>query len=181
MGNLFAKLWAKLAGDRELKILMLGLDGAGKTTAFYQFKFGEPVCTVPTIGFNFECVEYKNLKFAVWDVGGQQMLRAIWQYYFDNTHALIFMIDSADLDRVALAREELTKLLEDETLKSAVLLVFANKRDLPNALSVPELAETLGLNPLTPRRWFIQSTVATTGEGLYEGLDWLAWALNQRT
>ena len=60
-----------MIGTREMRILMVGLDAAGKTTILYKLKLGEVVNTIPTIGFNVETVEYKNISFNVWDVGGQ--------------------------------------------------------------------------------------------------------------
>ena len=65
-------------------------------------------------------------------------------------------------------------MLAEDELRDAVLLVFANKKDLPNAMNTVELTEKLGLHALRSRQWFIQRTCATTGEGLYEGLDWLS-------
>uniref|UniRef100_A0A3B3DAN2 ADP-ribosylation factor 5 n=1 Tax=Oryzias melastigma TaxID=30732 RepID=A0A3B3DAN2_ORYME len=74
--------------------------------------------------------------------------------------------------------EQNLSLLEDE-LKDAVLLVFANKQDLPNALSVSELADKLGLQALRNKTWHIEATCATQGTGLYEGLDWLSRELSK--
>jgi small GTP-binding protein len=94
-------------GKKEMRILMLGLDAAGKTTILYKLKLGEVVSSVPTIGFNVETVEYKNIKFTVWDVGGQDKIRLLWRHYYQNTQGLIFVVDSADKERVGLAKEEL--------------------------------------------------------------------------
>ena len=153
---------------------MVGLDAAGKTTILYKLKLGEIVTTIPTIGFNVETVEYKNINFTVWDVGGQDKIRPLWRHYFQNTQGLIFVVDSNDRERVGEAAEELSKMLNEDELRDAILLVFANKQDLPNAMSVAEVTEKLGLNQLRSRKWYIQSTCATSGDGLYEGLDWLS-------
>jgi len=158
---------------------MVGLDAAGKTTILYKLKLGEIVTTIPTIGFNVETVEYKNISFTVWDVGGQDKIRPLWRHYFQNTQGLIFVVDSNDKERVAESREELHKMLAEDELRDAVLLVFANKQDLPNAMAPGELTEKLGLNSLRNRRWYIQSTCATQGTGLYEGLDWLSQELSK--
>ena len=163
-----------MIGTKEMRILMVGLDAAGKTTILYKLKLGEVVNTIPTIGFNVETVEYKNLKFTVWDVGGQDKLRPLWRHYFQNTNGVIFVVDSNDKDRVAQARDELAKMLSEDELRDAVLLVYANKQDLPNAMSTAEVTDKLGLHSLRQRNWFIQGCCATSGEGLYEGLDWLA-------
>ncbi|CAN6992763.1 hypothetical protein Bca4012_047883 [Brassica carinata] len=87
---------------------------------------------------------------------------------------LIFVVDSNDRDRVVEARDELHRMLNEDELRDAVLLVFANKQDLPNAMNAAEITDKLGLHSLRQRHWYIQSTCATSGEGLYEGLDWLS-------
>jgi len=159
---------------RECRMLMVGLDAAGKTTILYKLKLGEVVTTIPTIGFNVETVEYKNINFTVWDVGGQDKIRKLWRHYYQNTQGLIFVVDSSDHDRIEDAREELMKMLNEDEMRDAVLLVFANKQDLPNAMTAPEVTNKLGLHDLRHRQWFIQSACATTGDGLYEGLDWMS-------
>jgi ADP-ribosylation factor protein 1 len=95
------------------------------------------------------------------------------RHYFQNTQGLIFVVDSNDKERITEAAEELGKMLGEDELRDAALLVFANKQDLPNAMSVAEVTDKLGLHALKNRKWYIQSTCATSGDGLYEGLDWL--------
>ena len=187
MGGFFAKALEKIMGKQEMRILMVGLDAAGKTTILYKLKLGEIVTTIPTIGFNVETVEYKNISFTVWDVGGQDKIRPLWRHYYQNTQGIIFVVDSNDRERIDdasgsdnSAKEELHRMLAEDELREAVVLVFANKQDLPNAMSVNEVTEKLGLNQLRNRQWYIQSTCATTGDGLYEGLDWLSNTLNKK-
>ncbi|XP_076818967.1 ADP-ribosylation factor 2-like [Clavelina lepadiformis] len=177
MGSAFAKLFSSLFGKKEMRILMVGLDAAGKTTILYKLKLGEIVTTIPTIGFNVETVEYKNISFTVWDVGGQDKIRPLWRHYYQNTQGLIFVVDSNDNERIEEARDELNRMLNEDELRDAVLLVFANKQDLPNAKSTSEVTERLGLNSMRNRQWYIQATCATSGDGLYEGLDWLSCKL----
>lgn len=153
---------------------MVGLDAAGKTTILYKLKLGEIVTTIPTIGFNVETVEYKNISFTVWDVGGQDKIRPLWRHYYQNTQGLIFVVDSSDTKRIAEAENELANMLKEDELRDAVILVFANKQDMPNAMTAAELTNALNLNNLRNRRWYIQATCATQGQGLYEGLDWLS-------
>merc|ERR1712137_1280932 len=138
-------------------------------------KLGEIVTTIPTIGFNVETVEYKNISFTVWDVGGEDKIRPLWRHYCQNTTHVVFVVDSNDRDRVGEAREELLKMLQEEELREVVLLVFANKQDLPNAMDPAEVAAKLGLTNLPETRtWHIQPSCATSGDGLYEGIDWLS-------
>lgn len=174
MGLTISSVLTRLFGKKQMRILMVGLDAAGKTTILYKLKLGEIVTTIPTIGFNVETVEYKNICFTVWDVGGQSKIRPLWRHYFQNTQGLIFVVDSNDRERIAEAEKELQNMLQEDELRDAVLLVFANKQDLPNAMSAAELTDKLGLNQLRNRHWYIQATCATQGNGLYEGLDWLS-------
>lgn len=100
-----------LLGSREMRILILGLDGAGKTTILYRLQVGEVVTTIPTIGFNVEQVTYKNLKFQVWDLGGQTSIRPYWRCYYSNTDAIIYVVDSVDRDRIGISKDELLYML----------------------------------------------------------------------
>merc|ERR1712060_348063 len=176
----FAKALEKLMGKKDMRILMVGMGAAGKTTILYKLKLGEIVTTIPTIGFNVETVEYKSISFTVWDVGGQDKIRKLWRHYYLGSQGVIFVVDSSDRDRIEDAREELTRILGDDEMRDAILLVFANKQDLPNAMPAAELTEKLGLHNMRNRQWFIQSACATTGAGLYEGLDWMSRTLSSK-
>ena len=107
---------------------MVGLEAAGKTTILNKLKLGEIVTTIPTIGFNVETVEYKNIHVTSWDVGGQDKIRPLWRHYFQNTQGLIFVVDSNDRERINEAKDELNHMLAEDELSDAVLLVFANKQ-----------------------------------------------------
>lgn len=89
------------------------------------------------MGFNVETVTYKNVKFNVWDVGGQDKIRPLWRHYYTGTQALIFVVDSQDRERIDEAKQELHRILNDREMKDALLLVFANKQDLPNGTPRP--------------------------------------------
>merc|ERR1719271_197356 len=128
-----------MLSKKEMRILMVGLDAAGKTTILYKLKLGEVVTTIPTIGFNVETGEYKNISFTVWDVGGQDKIHPLWRHYYQNTQGVIFVVDSNDRDRIDAARDKLHRMLNEPQLRNAALLVFANKQDLPNAMSAAEM------------------------------------------
>jgi len=179
MGGLIS-YFRGLFGTREMRILILGLDGAGKTTILYRLQVGEVVTTIPTIGFNVEQVTYKNLKFQVWDLGGQTSIRPYWRCYYSNTDAIIYVVDSADRDRMGISKQELVSMLEEEELKSAILVVLANKQDIPGCLSLADVHKALGLDLLKSRTFQIFKTSAIKGEGLDEAMEWLANTLQQR-
>eukprot|EP00484_Ammonia_sp_Unknown_P024574 CAMPEP_0197027538 /NCGR_PEP_ID=MMETSP1384-20130603/7436_1 /TAXON_ID=29189 /ORGANISM="Ammonia sp." /LENGTH=190 /DNA_ID=CAMNT_0042456399 /DNA_START=53 /DNA_END=625 /DNA_ORIENTATION=- len=187
MGGFFAKALDIVKGKKEMRILMLGLDAAGKTTILYKLKLGDVVHTIPTIGFNVETVEYKNIKFTVWDVGGQERIRPLWRHYYHNADGIIFVVDSNDPERIdgtrgceANAKYELHSLLAEDELRDAALLVLGNKQDMPNVFNAKQLTDKLGLAQLRNRQWYVQPTCGITGDGLYEGLDWLSQTLNKR-
>lgn len=179
MGLTLAKLMDKLWGNMEARILMLGLDAAGKTTITYKLKLGENLNTTPTIGFGVETIKFKNVSFNVWDIGGQDRIRALWRHYYPNTQGVIFVVDSTDRDRINLAKEELHKLLGEEDLRDAQLLVLANKQDM-GVMSVAEVIDKMDLASLRGRDWFCQGCSALTGTGLYEGLDWMVKKLKDK-
>jgi small GTP-binding protein len=156
-------------------VLLVGLDGAGKTTILYKLKLGDIQETVPTIGFCVETVEYHTTRFTVFDVGGQQKIRPLWRHYFQNTAGLVFVVDAADKGRFDIVRDELKFLAEEADLNQVPFLMYANKMDLPNAASINEIQTALNLDTvLKGREWTIQACAAITGDGLYEGLDWLS-------
>jgi len=173
MGNALKKMFDRVFGNKEMRVVMLGLDAAGKTTILYKLHIGEVLSTVPTIGFNVEKVQYKNVMFTVWDVGGQEKLRPLWRHYFQNTDALIFVVDSQDKNRVSQAGAEFKSIIEDPLMKNSAILVYANKQDMRGCLTTAEVCQSLGLPDLKNRHWHCQGSIAIRGEGLYEGLDWL--------
>jgi len=169
-----------MIGKQDMLMLMLGLDAAGKTTILYQVKMGEVVQTTPTIGFNVETVKRKNLSFSVWDVGGQDQIRGLWRHYFLNTAAVIFVVDSNDVNRLAESKAELWKVLESPELENCLVLVFANKQDLPQAVSPDEVVNRLELSQITGHAYHVVGCTAIEGKGLDDGFDWLADKLKER-
>lgn len=120
-----------------------------------------------------ESVTYKNLNFNVWDLGGQTSIRPYWRCYYANTAAVIFVVDSTDIERLQTAAEELSAMLNEDELKDAALLVFANKQDQPGAKGAGEISEALRLGELRDRNWSIMACSAVDGSGVSEGMDWL--------
>jgi len=187
--------------EKEMRILVLGLDNAGKTTVIKKL-MGEAIDTIsPTLGFNIVSLEFKKFGFFdcvwfplfkpsltsppslsscsfnlnIWDVGGQKTIRSYWRNYFEQTDGLIWVVDSADRRRLKDCREELAALLSQEKLAGASLLILANKQDLAGALSGEEIADVLELHgeAFSKRHWLILPCSAFTGDGLVEGIDWI--------
>jgi len=159
--------------DKEMRILMLGLDNAGKTTVLKKLSEEDISHITPTQGFNIKSVMHEGFKLNVWDIGGQKSIRPYWRNYYEQTDALVFVVDAADRRRVEEAGEELGMLLEEESLAGVPVLVFANKSDLLNAMDAAELSTELGLTELRDRPNQVLKSSAKTGEGLQEGMQWV--------
>lgn len=165
---------------REYRILMLGLDNAGKTTILKKVSDEDADRVMPTQGFNIKSLMHDGFKLNVWDLGGQSAIRPYWQQYFDNTDMLVYVIDSADRRRMEESQEELVKLLTHAKLADVPVLIFANKQDLNTAAPADAILNIMREAKILlddDRRWQIQACSAATGEGLNEGLEWLVGCL----
>ncbi|KZT62168.1 ARF/SAR superfamily [Calocera cornea HHB12733] len=159
--------------EKEMRILFLGLDNAGKTTIIKKIN-GEDIMQVsPTLGFNIKTFIHGKYTLNIWDVGGQRSLRPYWRNYFEQTDGLVWVVDSADRMRMPDCKEELFSLLTEDRLAGASLLIFANKQDIKGALSVKEINEALALGSIKSHRYRILPCSAVTGENLVEGFDWV--------
>ncbi|KAJ2161624.1 ADP-ribosylation factor-like protein 2 [Coemansia sp. RSA 552] len=168
--SIIKKLRAK---EKEIRVLVLGLDNAGKTTIMKRMN-GEDINDVsPTLGFNISTLEFDSYKVNFWDVGGQRTIRPYWRNYFEQTDGIIWVVDSADRERMKDCKEELLSLLKQDKLAGASLLVFANKQDIKGALTDDEIKDALGLDALTTHHWCIKPCSAVTGDNLLEGLQWM--------
>lgn len=161
----------------ECRILLLGLDNAGKTTILRKLCNEDPTTTSPTRGFNVKTLQADSFKFNVWDIGGQEAIRQYWDNYYENTDAIVWVVDSADDARLEETSTELTQLLSDEKLKGVPILIFANKQDLATALPADQITVSLELHNIRDRQWQIQGCSALSGSGLDEGLKWLVQSM----
>ena len=177
MASQIRMMLTRLFGTPEYRFLIVGLDASGKTTILYKLKLGEIVQTIPTIGFNVETVTYKNNYLTLWDVGGCDKMRPLMRHYFQNTQALIFVVDSHDRERLSQATDELWRILAEDELRHVPVLFYLNKIDLPSGLKPNDVIQQMRLNEIRQRQWLLQTCCAPTGEGLYEGLDWLTRAI----
>mmetsp|Transcript_13991 Transcript_13991/g.15442 ORF Transcript_13991/g.15442 Transcript_13991/m.15442 type:complete len:196 (-) Transcript_13991:412-999(-) len=177
MGNVWTRffdLFSSKNFKKEVRILMVGLDNAGKTTILHSMRSRSHIETVPTIGFNVETLKYKNLQMQIWDLGGQDKFRKLWRCYFCQTDAIIFVLDSADETRMDMAHEEMHKLLaESDENDKPVLLVLANKRDLPDTLSDETIMEKMELSTLLTHKWTVRGCSAKNGTGIPEAFNWV--------
>ena len=147
-------------------------------------KTAKVVKTIPTIGFNVEDVIIENdtqiNNLTVWDVGGQEKIRILWKHYYKKTDGLIYVVDSADINRIEESAEILKEIMKDENLKNCPILIMANKQDLKEALSPIEITEKLGMNNIEGREWSVNGCSANTGKGIKESFDWLNLAMNKK-
>ncbi|NXW45105.1 ARL11 protein, partial [Nyctiprogne leucopyga] len=168
---LMGKLISKGQHKRDARVVMLGLDFAGKSTLLYKLKSGQAVETCPTVGFNVESLQTPcHVSFTLWDVGGQGSLRASWPDYLEDTNTLIFVLDSTDTARLPEAAAALEEALSHPSMAGVPVLLLANKQDVPGALAPAELGERLRRGQLVGHRWVLQGCSAHTGQGLQEAL-----------
>eukprot|EP01133_Synstelium_polycarpum_P007344 gene7344-8553_t len=142
---------------------------------------GKHIDIQPTIGFNVETIVHRNITFTVWDVGGQTTPRTLWHHYYQSSQAVIMVIDSTDHERIDELRNEIKSMMLEPQLRGVELLFFYNKQDAPNAMTPSQITERLQLcSIITDHQWHVQPTVATTGQGVYEGLEWLSSSLSNK-
>ena len=186
MFSLLAGFWQALFRKVEFQVLILGLDGAGKTSALEQMKaifLGlNPASKIPpTVGLNIGRMQVNRAKLILWDLGGQATLRGIWEKYYAEAHGLIYVVDASDPDRFEESRAVLQQLLNHPDLTGIPLLVFANKQDTPGAVSPQEIEAFFGLQQTLsssqPRK--VVGAAALTGDGLQESLVWLVESLHK--
>jgi len=136
---------------------------------------------MPTQGFNIKSLAQEGFKLNVWDIGGQKAIRPYWKNYYDNTDALVYVIDSADRRRMEETGVELNSLIEEEKLSGIPVLIFANKQDLISAMTAQEITEALHLHNIRDRQWQIQPCSAKNGNGLQEGIEWVMKAVEDNS
>ncbi|XP_075456986.1 ADP-ribosylation factor-like protein 3 [Ascaphus truei] len=156
-----------------IRIVLLGLDNAGKTTILTRLALEDVSTITPTQGFNIKSVQSQGLKLTVWDIGGQRAIRSHWKKYLGSTDLLIYVVDSTDRKRFEETGQELAGLVEEDSLLGVPLLVFANKQDLLSAAPAADIAEGLNLHTYRDRIWQIQACSAISGEGIQDGMNWI--------
>uniref|UniRef100_A0A0C9S7E6 TSA: Wollemia nobilis Ref_Wollemi_Transcript_8817_886 transcribed RNA sequence n=1 Tax=Wollemia nobilis TaxID=56998 RepID=A0A0C9S7E6_9CONI len=186
MFSLLYGLWKYLFSKTEFHVLILGIDKAGKTTLLEKLKtmFSDseglpPDRIVPTVGLNIGRAEAFKSKLVFWDLGGQIGLRTIWEKYYEEAHAVIYVVDAACQSRFEDSKSALEKILRHGDLQGAPILIYANKQDLSGALSAEDLARYLDLKELDERPYMFQAISAYDGLGIKDGINWLVDAMER--
>ncbi|XP_062613245.1 uncharacterized protein LOC134275020 [Saccostrea cucullata] len=155
----------------SFRLILVGLDGAGKSSLLYKLSIGDFVETKPTMGFNVETINYNNHTITLWDMGGKPSIRKLWKHYYLNCHGMLFVIDGSARDRLQDADDLLTSLLLEKELHGVPMVFLANKKDIEGALSESDVIEYFSLNQISGRLCTVQGTSALTGEGIHKALD----------
>eukprot|EP00850_Spirogloea_muscicola_P003763 SM000015S01263 [mRNA] locus=s15:887643:889427:+ [translate_table: standard] len=198
MFSLLFGLWRLVFSKAEFHVLVLGVDKAGKTvrpaaaglplrhTLLERVKsiYGDgdglpPERIVPTVGLNIGRVEAHKAKLIFWDLGGQLGLRAIWEKYYEEAHAVVYVVDAAAHGQLEDAKNALEKILRHEDLLGAPVLIFANKQDIDGAMSADELTRYLDLRQLRNRDHLVTSACSYDGSGIRDGVLWLVEAMRK--
>lgn len=175
-GNFSKWLKGKLKSERKAKILILGLDAAGKTTLMKRMNTQEFEANLkPTIGQNIDSFSFNDWRITSVDVAGQKQFRFLWEVHYPGCSAVIFVIDAADIERLPEARDILrTHVFNNHYLEHVPLLILANKQDLPGAIEAPMLIQLLGLHmELKNQTFAVFDCSALNGKGVAEAFSWL--------
>ncbi|WBW72027.1 GTP-binding protein involved in beta-tubulin folding Alp41 [Schizosaccharomyces osmophilus] len=165
--------------EKEARVLLLGLDNAGKTTILKRLLNENTITVSPTFGFQIRTINVEGLHLTIWDIGGQKTLRSFWKNYFESTEAIVWVVDSLDESRLLECKHQLHELLLEEKLLNISLLILANKSDAAGSLDAKTIEQLLHLDELKSRHYCILSVSAITGDGIQEAINWLASDLRE--
>ncbi|CAO2815516.1 unnamed protein product [Amaranthus hypochondriacus] len=186
MFSLIYGFYKHMFSKTEFHVLILGIDKAGKTTLLEKLKELylnleglPPDRIVPTVGLNIGRIEVGNTKLVFWDLGGQPGLRSIWEKYYEEAHAVIYVVDANTPSRFEDSKSALEKVLRHQDLQGAPLLILANKQDLSSAVSAEEVARYLDLKKLDERLYMFEAVSGFDGRGIKGSVDWLVNAMER--
>ena len=180
MGSYLSTIRRSLGFTRDVRVLLVGLDNAGKTTILYRLQLGEVLSTVPTVGFNIETVQHDGMQLQAWDIGGQTTIRDFWKCYYRDTDVVLFVVDGTDAERMSLCKTELMGLVLNTQLRRALIAVVVNKSDAKTFQPIEETKRQLRVDMIRPQQWKVFATSAVTGEGLDVLLEWIGECMRER-
>ncbi|XP_014246398.1 ADP-ribosylation factor-related protein 1 [Cimex lectularius] len=183
MYTLLSGFYKYLVQKDEYCVLILGLDNAGKTTYLEaaktkitkNYKGMNPSKITTTVGLNIGKIDIGGIRLNFWDLGGQEELQSLWDKYYAESHAIIYIVDSNDRERINESRETFEKMISCENLIGVPLLVLANKQDIPDCMGVREVKPIFkkNTNLIGSREIMVMAVSALNGEGVNEGITWL--------
>ncbi|XP_060524559.1 ADP-ribosylation factor-related protein 1 isoform X1 [Cylas formicarius] len=183
MYTLLSGFYRYITQKDEYCVLILGLDNAGKTTylevaktkLLKNYKAIHPTKITTTVGLNIGKIDIGGMRLNFWDLGGQSELQSLWDKYYEESHAVIYIVDSSDRDQINESKEIFDKMIANENLQGVPLLVLANKQDLPDCMGVREVKPIFNKNAhlIGKRDCMVMPVSALTGEGVDEGIRWL--------
>ncbi|KAK9504347.1 hypothetical protein O3M35_010702 [Rhynocoris fuscipes] len=183
MYTLLSGFYKYMVQKNEYCVLILGLDNAGKTTylesaktkIIKNYKGMNPNKITTTVGLNIGKIDVSGIRLNFWDLGGQEELQSLWDKYYAESHAIIYIVDSSDRDRIEESKETFDKMISSENLTGVPLLVLANKQDIPDCMGVREVKPIFKENGhlIGRRDCMVMPVSALTGDGVDEGIKWL--------
>lgn len=174
------KRWREPA--RKVTLVMVGLDNAGKTAAVRGIQGENPQDVAPTVGFSKVDLKQGKFEVTIFDLGGGKRIRDIWKNYYSESHGVVFVVDSSDVQRIQETRETMAQVLQHPRIAGKPVLVLANKQDLEGALAEADIIENLSLEKLVNENKClcqIEPCSAILGCGkkvdksIKKGLNWL--------
>ncbi|KAI8066328.1 ADP-ribosylation factor family-domain-containing protein [Gongronella butleri] len=188
MYTLLSGLYQYVTQKEEYNILIIGLDNAGKTTLLERIKSTymdvpglPPERIAPTVGLNIGRIEIQSSKLKFWDLGGQRDLQSIWERYYTECHAILFVVDSTDKRRLEECKDIFETMVTNDLVEGVPILMLANKQDIPDALRVEDIKEVF--NKIAVKLGARDSRVlpisAISGNGVHEAIDWLIKRLHR--
>uniref|UniRef100_A0A224XX01 ADP-ribosylation factor-related protein 1 n=1 Tax=Panstrongylus lignarius TaxID=156445 RepID=A0A224XX01_9HEMI len=183
MYTLLSGFYKYLVQKNEYCVLILGLDNAGKTTyleaaktkIIKNYKGINPNKITTTVGLNIGKIDVSGIRLNFWDLGGQEELQSLWDKYYAESHAIIYIVDSSDRDRIEESKETFDKMISSENLLGVPLLVLANKQDIVDCMGVREVKPIFKKNGhlIGRRDCMVMPVSALNGDGVDEGIKWL--------
>lgn len=191
MFTLMSGLWKYMFQKDEYFVLILGLDNAGKTTYLEQtktkfnknYKAMNPGKITTTVGLNIGKIDVDGIRLNFWDLGGQEELQSLWDKYYAESHAIIYVIDSSDTERIDESKKAFDQMIANSSVGNVPLLLLANKQDLEECMSVSAVKNAFKEDDHKIGRRDIKAmgVSALRGDGVDEGIEWLVRCIKRNS